>query len=266
MTQTALHLKGITCTFPGRDGTAYSAVADASLAVAEGEFVSLVGPTGCGKSTLLNVAAGLLAPTAGTVRVFGQPLTGINERAGYLFQTDALLPWRTARENVMVGLELRGEDKHQARQLADDWLARVHLAGHGDKYPHELSGGMRKRVALAQTLVMAPKILLMDEPFSALDVQTRSLMENELLELWSEDRKSVVFVTHDLEEAISLSDRVVVLSAGPGSRPIAEFPIHLARPRDVSEVRLTPQFLDLHKTIWEALKVEVQKAYAKEGI
>jgi NitT/TauT family transport system ATP-binding protein len=255
MPQTALELSGIACTFPGRDGVAYTAVADASLAVAEGEFVSLVGPTGCGKSTLLNVAAGLLAPTTGSVEIFGQPLTGVNERAGYLFQSDALLPWRTARENVMVGLELRGEQKREARRRADTWLARVHLAGHGDKYPHELSGGMRKRVALAQTLIMDPKILLMDEPFSALDVQTRSLMENELLDLWSQDRKSVVFVTHDLEEAISLSDRVLVLSAGPASRPIGEFPIHLPRPRDVSEVRLTPQFLELHKTIWEALKV-----------
>ncbi len=266
MTQTVLELNAIGCTFPGRDGNAYTAVADANLVVAEGEFVSLVGPTGCGKSTLLNVAAGLLAPTVGRVRVFGQPLAGINEQAGYLFQSDALLPWRTARENVMVGLELRGVEKQSARQRADAWLSRVHLAGHGDKYPHELSGGMRKRVALAQTLVMNPKILLMDEPFSALDVQTRSLMENELLDLWSQDRKSVVFVTHDLEEAISLSDRVVVLSAGPSSRPIGEFPIHLSRPRDVSEVRLTPQFLELHRTIWDALKVEVQKTHVKADL
>jgi NitT/TauT family transport system ATP-binding protein len=265
MTQTALRLSAITCTFPARDGSTYAAVADASLGVAEGEFIALVGPTGCGKSTLLNVAAGLLEPTSGTVEIFGESLSGMNRHAGYLFQTDALLPWRTARENVMLGLELRGVRKHRAGREADAWLARVHLAGHGDKYPHELSGGMRKRVALAQTLIMDPKILLMDEPFSALDVQTRSLMENELLELWSQNRKSVLFVTHDLEEAISLSDRVVVLSAGPASRPIGEFPIDLARPRDVSEVRLTPQFLELHRTIWNALKVEVLKTYAKDG-
>ena len=265
MTQTALHLDEITCSFPARDGSTYCAVADASLAVAEGEFVSLVGPTGCGKSTLLNVAAGLLAPSAGSVDVFGKGLSGMNEQAGYLFQSDALFPWRTARENVMLGLELRGISRKQAAERADAWLERVHLAGHGAKYPHELSGGMRKRVALAQTLILDPKILLMDEPFSALDVQTRSLMENELLELWSQDRKSVVFVTHDLEEAISLSDRVVVLSSGPASRPVGEFPIHLSRPRDVSEVRLTPQFLDLHRTIWDALKVEVHKTHAKES-
>ncbi len=265
MTQTALRLDEIACTFPARDGTDYCAVAGASLAVAEGEFLSLVGPTGCGKSTLLNVAAGLLAPSAGSVEVFGKALSGMNNKAGYLFQSDALFPWRTARENVMLGLELGGTSRRQAATLADAWLARVHLAGHGDKYPHELSGGMRKRVALAQTLILDPKILLMDEPFSALDVQTRSLMENGLLELWSQDRKSVVFVTHDLEEAISLSDRVVVLSAGPASHPVDEFPVNLSRPRDVSEVRLTREFLDLHRNIWDALKVEVHKTHAKEG-
>jgi NitT/TauT family transport system ATP-binding protein len=265
MTQTALRLENVTCTFPSRDGRAYTAVEDASLAVKDGEFVSIVGPTGCGKSTLLNVAAGLLTPSAGSVEIFGRPLSGMNEHAGYLFQSDALLPWRTARENVMVGLELRGMQKQEARDRADEWLARVRLAGHGDKYPHELSGGMRKRVALAQTFILDPKILLMDEPFSALDVQTRTLMENELLGLWSQTRKSVAFVTHDIEEAISLSDRVVVLSAGPASRPIGEFTIDLERPRDLMEVRLTPRFLEIHRTIWHALKAEVLKTYAQEG-
>jgi NitT/TauT family transport system ATP-binding protein len=260
----ALALQGITCTFPARAGNAepYTAVAEASLHVDEGEFVAVVGPTGCGKSTLLNVAAGLLKPARGSVSVFGAPLDGLNTRAGYLFQSDALMPWRTALENVTAGLEFRGIDRDQARSRATDWLTRVGLTAHGRKYPHELSGGMKKRVALAQTLILDPKILLMDEPFSALDVQTRSLMENELLNLWSQDRKSVVFVTHDLEEAISLSDRVVVLSAGPASRPIGEFAIDLPRPRDVSEIRLTPRFLEIHKLIWTALRDEVQKAYA----
>ena len=264
MALTALKLDRITCTFPGRNGAAYFAVAGASLAVEEGEFVSLVGPTGCGKSTLLNVAAGLLLPTSGAVEVFAQPLSGLNSRAGYLFQTDSLLPWRTARENVMFGLELRRESPTAAGAQAKTWLARVGLAGHADKYPHELSGGMRKRVALAQTLILDPKILLMDEPFSALDVQTRSLMENELLALWSQDRKAVLFVTHDIEEAIALSDRVVVLSAGPGSRPVGEFRIDLPRPRDVSEIRLTPRFLELHGAIWQVLKQEVLKTYKAE--
>ncbi len=265
MTRTALRLDNVTCTFPSRGGDAYTALADASLAVMDGEFVSIVGPTGCGKSTLLNVAAGLLTPSGGAVEIFGRPLSGMNEHAGYLFQSDALLPWRTARENVMVGLELRGVQKREARDRADAWLARVHLSGHGDKYPHELSGGMRKRVALAQTFILDPKILLMDEPFSALDVQTRTLMENELLGLWSQTRKSVAFVTHDIEEAISLSDRVLVLSAGPASHPIGEFRIDLARPRDVLEVRLMPRSLEIHRTIWDALKAEVLKTYAQEG-
>src|SRR5258707_2389640 len=255
-------LKNITCRFAAREGgEAYTAVADASLTVAAGEFVSVVGPTGCGKSTLLNVAAGLLAPTQGSVSVFGEKLQGINTRAGYLFQSEALMPWRTALQNVTAGLEFRGSAAEEARSRAADWLRRVRLTAHGHKYPHELSGGMRKRVALAQTLILDPKILLMDEPFSALDVQTRSLMENELLNLWAQDRKSVVFVTHDLEEAISLSDRVVVMSAGPASRLIGEFAIDLPRPPDVSEIRLTPRFVEIHRLIWQALRDEVQSAY-----
>jgi NitT/TauT family transport system ATP-binding protein len=258
---TALQFERVTCRFAARGRAEYVAVEGVDLSVAEGEFVSIVGPTGCGKSTLLNAAAGLLAPSSGTISVFGERLGALNEHAGYLFQTDALLPWRTARENVMLGLELRSGDNAGAR--TDDWLARVGLRGHGHKYPHELSGGMRKRVALAQTLILDPKILLMDEPFSALDVQTRALMENELLSLWSQNRKSVLFVTHDLEEAISLSDRVVVLSAGPSSGPIGEFEIDLPRPRDVSEIRMTPRFLELEETIWHALKREVLKTYER---
>ncbi len=258
-----LRLEGVTCRFAARHGNAeYIAVAEVDLDVSEGEFVSVVGPTGCGKSTLLNVAAGLLAPSRGCVSVFGEQLQGINTRAGYLFQSDALLPWRTALQNVTVGLEFLGTSAHEARGRATDWLKRVGLAAHAHKYPHELSGGMRKRVALAQTLILNPKILLMDEPFSALDVQTRSLMENELLNLWAEDRKSVVFVTHDLEEAIALSDRVVVMSAGPASRLIGEYVIDLPRPRDVAEIRLTPRFVELHNQIWQALRDEVHKAHA----
>src|SRR5579859_617876 len=258
----SLELQSVTCTFSARAGnTKYSAVEQVNLAIAEGEFVAVVGPTGCGKSTLLNVAAGLLSPTRGSVAVFGETLRGLNARAGYLFQNEALMPWRTALQNVTAGLEFHDVRAAQARSRAADWLKRVGLGAHAHKYPHELSGGMRKRVALAQTLILDPKILLMDEPFSALDVQTRSLMENELLNLWAQDRKSVVFVTHDLEEAISLSDRVVVMSAGPASRLIGEFPIDLARPRDVAEIRLTPRFVELHRLIWQALREEVQKAH-----
>ncbi len=257
----AVSLEKITCTFAAKGGGSYTAVKDVDLAIADGEFVSVVGPTGCGKSTLLNVAAGLLRPSSGHVRIFGEPLAGVNRRAGYMFQAEALMPWRSALDNVTAGLEFRGEEKAAARAKGEDWLARVGLAGFGDRYPHQLSGGMRKRVSLAQMLILDPQILLMDEPFSALDVQTRSLMENELLELWSADRKSVIFITHDLEEAISLSDRVVVLSAGPATHPIGEYVIDLPRPRDVSEIRLTPPFIALHDRIWHAMKGEVLKGY-----
>jgi NitT/TauT family transport system ATP-binding protein len=260
----ALELEHVTCAFAGRaPGGRYTAVADASLAVAPGEFVSLVGPTGCGKSTLLNVAAGLLAPSSGRALVDGRLLDGVNPHAGYMFQADALMPWRSALGNVTAGLEFRGVDRASAVARARDWLARVGLGGFEDRYPHQLSGGMRKRVALAQMLILDPTILLMDEPFSALDIQTRQLMENELLELWSANRKSVLFVTHDLEEAIALSDRVVVLSAGPATHPIGEFAIDLPRPRDVAEIRLSPRFVALHEAVWRVLKAEVLEGHAR---
>jgi NitT/TauT family transport system ATP-binding protein len=267
----ALALADITCRFASREGRSdsYIAVANATLTVAKGEFVSVVGPTGCGKSTLLNVAAGLLAPSSGTVEVFGERLLangGVNRRAGYMFQADVLMPWRTGLANVVAGLEFRGVPADEARVRGEEWLRRVGLAGFGDRYPHQMSGGMRKRLALAQTLILSPDILLMDEPFSALDIQTRQLMENELLALWAEEKRSVLFITHDLEEAIALSDRVVVLSAGPATRPIGDFKVDLPRPRDVSEIRMTPAFLDLHREIWAAMKEEVMKAYQQQKV
>src|SRR3989454_559290 len=257
----ALALEQVTVTFVSQDGARYTAVRDTTLRVEPGEFVSVVGPTGCGKSTLLNVAVGLLEPSGGRVAVFGAPLSGLNPKAGYLFQTEALMPWRTARANVTAGLEFRKTDASQAARQAENWLQRVGLGGFGERYPHQLSGGMRKRVALGQTLIIDPPIILMDEPFSALDIQTRQLMENELLELWSANRKSVVFITHDLEEAISLSDRVVVLSAGPEAHPIGELDIHLPRPRHVAAVRPAPRFIELHTLIWRAMKNEGLKSY-----
>jgi NitT/TauT family transport system ATP-binding protein len=261
----ALALEHVTCTFASREhpGDRYTAVRDTTLTVGEGEFVSVVGPTGCGKSTLLNVAAGLLAPSSGEVRVLGGPLTGINRSAGYMFQADSLMPWRSALDNVLAGLQFAGIDEREAEARGNAWLSRVGLTGFARRFPHQLSGGMRKRVALAQMLILDPKILLMDEPFSALDVQTRQLMENELLELWSADRKSVLFITHDLEEAIALSDRVIVLSAGPETHPIGEFVIDLPRPRDVNEIRMTPRFVEIHGDIWHAMKDEVLKGYAQ---
>ena len=262
----ALALEAITCTFISRDdpGQRYTAVRDTTLRIAPGEFVSVVGPTGCGKSTLLNVGAGLLSPSSGEVRVFGEPLSGINRRAGYMFQGEALLPWRSALDNVIAGLEFAGVERRQALDEGRVWLRRVGLGGFEDRYPHQMSGGMRKRTMLAQTLIRDPDIILMDEPFSALDIQTRQLMENEVLELWMAKRKAVLFITHDLDEAIAMSDRVVVLSAGPGTHPIGEFPIDLPRPRDVAEVRMQPRFIELHAAIWAVLRDEVLKGYAQQ--
>ena len=262
----ALELRDITVTFRSREerDARYTAVAATTLNVAAGEFVSVVGPTGCGKSTLLNVAAGLLEPSSGEVRVFGERLAGINRRAGYMFQSEALMPWRSAVDNVLVGLQYRGVPEAEARRQAEAWLARVGLAGFGDRYPHQLSGGMRKRTALAQVLALDPDIILMDEPFSALDIQTRQLMENEVLDLWAAKRKAVLFITHDLDEAIAMSDRVVVLSAGPATRPIGEFAIDLPRPRDVAEVRMHPRFVELHASIWAVLRDEVLKGYTQQ--
>jgi len=262
----ALELLDVTCTFRSRDdqGQAYTAVGETTLRIRAGEFVSVVGPTGCGKSTLLNIGAGLLPPTSGTVKVFGQPLNGINTRAGYMFQTEALMPWRSAVDNVMVGLQYRGVPDAEARLQAQAWLERVGLSGFGDRYPHQLSGGMRKRTALAQVLALDPDIILMDEPFSALDIQTRQLMENEVLDLWAAKKKAVLFITHDLDEAIAMSDRVVVLSAGPATYPMGEFDIDLPRPRNVAEVRTQPRFIELHTQIWDVLRDEVLKGYTQQ--
>jgi NitT/TauT family transport system ATP-binding protein len=262
----ALAFNGISCVFASneRAGERYIAVGDTTLHVAPGEFVSVVGPTGCGKSTLLNVAAGLLEPSSGSVEVFGEPLTGINARAGYMFQAEALMPWRNAIGNVAAGLEFRGVSEVEAAKAAGEWLKRVGLGGFENRYPHQMSGGMRKRTALAQTLILDPDIILMDEPFSALDIQTRQLMENEVLALWQAKRKAVLFITHDLDEAIAMSDRVVVLSAGPATRPIGEFVIDLERPRDVAEIRVHPRFIELHEQIWSVLREEVLKGYARQ--
>ena len=262
---TAVSLADVSVTFRLADGGAYTAVESATLDVADGEFVAIVGPTGCGKSTLLNVAAGLIGPSHGTATSFGKSLTGLNRLSGYLFQAEALFPWKTALENVAIGLEITGTPKADAREKARNWLTRVGIGGFGDRYPHMLSGGQRKRVGLVQVLIRDPKILLMDEPFGPLDAQTRQIMGNLLLDLWSADRKAVLFVTHDLEEAIALSDRVVIMSAGPAARVIGDWKVALPRPRDMAEVKLERAFIDLHREIWATLKAEVLKGYAQTG-
>lgn len=259
----AILLDAVTVAFPVANRGIFTAVERADLSVADGEFVAIVGPTGCGKSTLLNVAAGLLKPAQGTAHIFGEALTKLNRQAGYLFQADALFPWKTALENVAIGLETAGVARNEARADAERWLTRVGLGHFANRYPHMLSGGQRKRVGLAQVLIRDPKILLMDEPFGPLDAQTRQIMGNLLLELWTADRKAVLFVTHDLEEAIALADRVVIMSAGPSSRIIGDWRVPLLRPRDISEVRLEKEFHDLHREIWNVLKAEVLAGYAQ---
>jgi NitT/TauT family transport system ATP-binding protein len=260
----AIRFTNVDKRFVTPDRGTYHAIRTTSFSIGEGEFVSIVGPTGCGKSTLLNLAAGLLKPDSGTVEIFGSPLGGINTHAAYQFQQDVVLPWKTAEDNVMLGLLFRGMAQAKARQQAREWLARVGLKGFENRYPHQLSGGMRKRVALAQSLIVEPQLLLMDEPFSALDEQTREFMEDDLLELCLEFKKTVMFVTHDLEEAIALSDRVFVLAAGPGTHILGEYTINIARPREVADIRLNDVFQATYKTIWEHLKVEVMKAYARK--
>jgi NitT/TauT family transport system ATP-binding protein len=261
----AVSLDAVSVAFRLADGSDFTAVQKATLTVDDGEFVALVGPTGCGKSTLLNVTAGLLRPASGQVRIFNAALTRLNRQAGYLFQADALFPWKTVLENVAIGLEISGTARATARSAARDWLARVGLAGFEARYPHMLSGGQRKRVALAQVLIRNPKILLMDEPFGPLDAQTRQIMGNLLLELWSADRKAVLFITHDLEEAIALADRVVIMSAGPRSTIIGDWRVPLKRPRDISDIRLQHEFHELHREIWGKLKDEVLRGYQQSS-
>jgi NitT/TauT family transport system ATP-binding protein len=258
----AIELRNVTKRFRTPTGLAYTALRDLTLSVAPGEFCAVVGPTGCGKSTTLSLISGLERPSVGEVEVMGQPVQGIDPRIGYVFQSDAVFPWKNVLHNVAMGPQLRHQPKAQALERAREWITRVGLSGFEDRYPYQLSGGMRKRVALAQTFINEPQILLMDEPFSALDVQTRTLMGNELLNLWSSLSASVVFVTHDLEEAIALADRVCVLTAGPATVK-GIYTIDLPRPRNVTEIRFDPRFVQLYHEIWEDLRNEVIISYER---
>lgn len=258
----AIELLNVTKRFRTPTGQAYTAIRDLSLSVAPGEFCAIVGPTGCGKSTTLGLISGMERPNVGEARVMGKPVEGIDPRIGYVFQADAVFPWRSVLRNVAAGPLFRGVPKAEAFEKARDWIARVGLSGFEHHFPHQLSGGMRKRVALAQTFINEPQILLMDEPFSALDVQTRTLMGDELLNLWSSLSASVVFVTHDLEEAIALADRVCVITAGPGTVK-SIYTIDLPRPRKVAEIRFEPRFVNLYHEIWEDLRDEVLISYER---
>ncbi len=253
----AIELEHVTRRFVSPTGRVVEALRDLTLSARRGEFCAVVGPTGCGKSTTLRLITGIDRPTAGAVRVFGREVSGIDPRIGFVFQADAVFPWRNVVDNVAAGPEFRGAPREEARRRAGDWIRRVGLAGFERHYPHQLSGGMRKRVALAQTLINGPEILLMDEPFSALDVQTRALMQEELLQLWAANRASVVFVTHDIEEAIALADRVLVLTAGP-TRVKSVYEVDLPRPRALAEARYSPRFVELARRIWSDLREEVR--------
>lgn len=257
-----IELRGVTKRFRTPKGALYTAVRDLNLSIQPGEFVAIVGPTGSGKSTTLTMISGLDRPTHGEALVMGEPVRGINPHIGYMFQSDAVFPWKSVLANIASGPQFRGMSRADANERAREWIERVGLTGFEDRYPYQLSGGMRKRVALAQTLINEPRILLMDEPFSALDVQTRTLMENELLQLWSATSASVVFVTHDLEEAISLADKVCVLTAGPATVK-GIYPIDLPRPRNVAEIRFDARFVELYHLIWEDLRSEVMISYER---
>jgi NitT/TauT family transport system ATP-binding protein len=258
-----IEVSGLTKRFLTPKGDAFTALRDVTFTVEPGQFCAVVGPTGCGKSTTLSMVSGLDRPSAGSVRVGGREVAGVTDGISFMFQTDALLPWKTVLGNVEMGPLFRGVARRQARELARDWLRRVGLAGFEDRYPHQLSGGMRKRVAMAAALINEPRILLMDEPFGALDVQTKAIMQTELLGLWEQLRPSVLFITHDLDEAVALADRVVVMTSGPGSVK-AVYDVDLPRPRGpVQEIRYEPRFLEIQHRIWDSLREEVERAYAR---
>jgi NitT/TauT family transport system ATP-binding protein len=258
-----IEITGVTKRFLTPSGDVFTAIKDVDFEVEPGQFCAVVGPTGCGKSTTLSLVSGLDKPSEGEVRVGGKPVDGIADGVGFMFQADALLPWKTVLGNVALGPSFRGVKKKEAEAAARDWLRRVGLAGFEDRHPHQLSGGMRKRVAMAAALINEPRILLMDEPFGALDVQTKAIMQTELIGLWEQLRPSVLFITHDLEEAVALADRVVVMTSGPGTVK-AVFDIDLPRPRGaIQDIRFQPEFLELHRQIWESLREEVETAYAR---
>jgi NitT/TauT family transport system ATP-binding protein len=258
-----IDLQQVTVTFPQpKGGEEFRAVDGFDLNVAKGEFVTIVGPSGCGKSTLLSVVDGLIQPRGGQVLINGKVVTGPSPDRALVFQEFALLPWRTVVDNVRLGLELQRKfTKVQMRETVDRYIEMVGLQGFENHYPHQLSGGMRQRVGLARALAVNPDILLMDEPFAALDAQTREVMSLELLRIWEQDRKTVLFVTHGIDEAVYLADRVVVMSGRPG-RVKEIIPVGLVRPRSL-EIKDHPDFVRLRRHIWDLLEKEVQLQIGK---
>lgn len=255
-----IDLQGVSKVYYSKSRESY-AVGDASFNVGEGEFVSIVGPSGCGKSTLLNMIASFMGPTSGTINVMGKPVVAghIPEGLGYIFQKDTVLPWFTVARNIGLGLRFRGVPEAEIAAKVNYLLALANLQGCQDLFPHHLSGGMKQRVALLMTLACEPKILLLDEPFGALDSNTKMVLHNELLDIWDQLGQTIVMVTHDLDEAVTLSDRVIVLSAPP-SRVVLDYKINLKRPRDVFSLRQSREFGDHVREIWGVLGREFQKA------
>jgi NitT/TauT family transport system ATP-binding protein len=253
-----LVLKNIAKTFTAR-GSSTTALQATDLTVGQGQFVTLVGPSGCGKSTLLNLVAGLIEPSEGTITIGGAPVQGTDKRIGYVTQADNLLPWRTLRDNVAFPLELAGVPVKERRERADFWMQRVGLAGFGDAFPSELSGGMRQRGNIIRTLIYGPPVILMDEPFGPLDAQTRIVLQDLLLSIWEENRATVLFVTHDLSEAISLADRVVLMGTKPG-RVVRCEDVAIERPRDIFQIHEHPVYRHLYKQIWNDLGAQVRQA------
>jgi NitT/TauT family transport system ATP-binding protein len=264
---TGVHVKfsNVSKRFRTPKGDWYQAIKELDFEIKPGEFVSLVGPTGCGKSTALTLVAGLEFPSLGTVQVDQVQVKDIDTSTGFVFQHDATFPWMSVANNVAAGPRFRGLPDQEVKALVQKWIAKVGLTGFEKHFPHQLSGGMRKRVALAQSLINEPRLLLLDEPFSALDVQTRAIMTEELMQLWDQTGSTVMFVTHDLEEAIALSDRVLVMTAGPGSIK-ANFKIDLPRPRKARDIRFSPEFIKIYQEIWEVLREEVDVAYQRQLI
>ncbi|HEX6512602.1 MAG TPA: ABC transporter ATP-binding protein [Chloroflexota bacterium] len=265
MSDIKLEARGISMLYTRRSYPV-EALRDVSLQVEAGQFVSIVGASGCGKTTLLRIVDGLVKPSRGDVLVNGVPVAGPGPDRGFVFQQDALFPWRTVVDNVIFGQEVQGQRRGAARELAGGFLRLVGLSGFEHLFPHELSGGMRQRANLARALSIDPDVLLMDEPFAALDAQTRELMQAELLRIWRSNRKTVLFVTHQIDEAVYLADRVVVMTSRPG-RVKALLDVDIPRPRDLS-VKRTPRFLELVDAIWKMIEEEVKAALqmTSEGV
>lgn len=259
MEDIVLSARNITHYYTSSNGKKTLAVNNVSIDIKRHEFVALIGPSGCGKSTLLNIMAGMIKNTNGEVLVEGEVLKGINPKIGYISQMDTLLPWKNVVENIAFGLEIKGVKKEDRLSIAKDLMKKIGLEGFENSYPHEISGGMKKRVTIARAIAIDPEVIFMDEPFGPLDVFTKEVLQDEILKIWKETKKTIVYITHDLAEAITLSDRVILMSNRP-CKVKKEYIIDIDRPRNVREIRFNNRFIELEKKIWNDLKGEVEES------